>query len=146
MEYCQGGSLSDMMISRQCTFPEDQIRQILGQVLEGLRCLHQRKIIHRDIKASNLLIKDGIVKIADFGVSLQNESTISESKFSKIGSPFWMSPEILSQSLYTEKTDVWALGITAIELAEGQPPYSHQHPFRAIYSIQTHPPKGLLSP
>lgn len=54
-----------------------------------------------------------------------------------------MSPEILSQSVYTIKADIWALGITAIELAEGEPPYSHQHPFRAIYSIQTHPPQGL---
>jgi serine/threonine kinase 4 len=57
-----------------------------------------------------------------------------------------MSPEVLSDSIYNEKTDIWALGITAIELAEGEPPFSHQHPFRAIYSIQTHPPQGLTHP
>ncbi len=147
LDYCEEGSLADIMKTRKSTFAEEDIADILGQVVEGLHFLHKRNIVHRDIKASNLLVKKGVVKIADFGVSSQCEgTTISEPKFSRIGSPFWMSPEILSESLYSSKADIWALGITAIELAEGQPPYSHQHPFRAIYSIQTHPPQGLQKP
>ena len=64
-------------------------------------------------------MNQGVVKISDFGVSILNEGNLTESKFSRIGSPFWMSPEVLSQSIYTNKTDIWALGITMIELAEG---------------------------
>ena len=113
----------------------------MRQVLEGLCYLHENSIVHRDIKASNLLYHHGMVKIADFGVSfIKNMDKLLESKFNRIGSPYWMSPAVLSDSIYNEKTDIWALGITAIELAEGEPPFSHQHPFRAIYSIQTHPP------
>jgi serine/threonine kinase 4 len=114
----------------------------MRQVIEGLIYLHSKNIVHRDIKASNLLYQNGVVKIADFGVSIFNkEKNKTEGSYSRIGSPYWMSPEVLSDSIYNEKTDIWALGITAIELAEGEPPFSHQHPFRAIYSIQTHPPQ-----
>ena len=115
---------------------------IINQVLQGLQYLHSKNIVHRDIKAGNLLFCNGEVKIADFGVALWagSQENVNESKFNRIGSPFWMSPEALSQSIYSFATDIWALGITAIELSEGEPPYSHQHPFRAIYTIQTHPP------
>lgn len=101
MEYCPEGSLADIMRNRKEVFKENNISQIMGQVLEGLEFLHQRNIVHRDIKASNLLMKDGVVKIADFGVSLQTLGKFAEAKLSRIGSPFWMSPEILSHSLYT---------------------------------------------
>jgi serine/threonine protein kinase len=72
MEYCPDGSLADIMRNKKQVFEEKDISQIMGQILEGLHFLHQRNIVHRDIKASNLLMKDGVIKIADFGVSLQN--------------------------------------------------------------------------
>lgn len=72
MEYCSDGSLADIMRNKKQVFEEKEISQIMGQLLEGLQFLHQRNIVHRDIKASNLLMKDGVIKIADFGVSLQN--------------------------------------------------------------------------
>lgn len=146
LEYCEGSSLADIMRLRKAPFSEQEIAAIMKQVLEGLAYLHQRNILHRDVKASNLLYQKGVVKVADFGISILEQNSLAESKFGRFGSPYWMSPEILANSIYNEKSDIWALGITAIELAEGEPPYSHQHPFRAIYSIQTHPPQGLSKP
>jgi serine/threonine protein kinase len=105
------------MRKRQATFPEEYIANIMIQVLGGLAYLHGKKIVHRDIKAGNLLYRNGTVKISDFGVAMMKESDKNDSKYSRIGSPFWMSPEILSQSTYSDKADIWALGITAIELA-----------------------------
>lgn len=103
--------------------------------LECLNYLHTNKLIHRDIKAANLLIDWlGIVKIADFGVSTQLQSTFGY-KDSVIGTPFWMSPEVISHSKYTSKTDIWSLGITCIELAEKEPPYSKFHPILAMWKI-----------
>jgi serine/threonine kinase 4 len=145
LELCEGRSLADIMRERRAAFSEEEIAAILRQVIEGLSYLHRRGIVHRDVKASNLLYHRGVVKIADFGISVLAPQA-ADGKFGRFGSPYWMSPEILSHSLYSDKTDVWALGITAIELAEGEPPYSHQHPFRAIYSIQTHPPQSLTKP
>lgn len=81
-------------------------------------------MIHRDIKAGNILLtEDGKIKISDFGISTQLEYTLA-SKDSVIGTPFWMSPELLMRSKYTTKTDIWSLGITAIELAENEPPFA----------------------
>ena len=145
MEYCDGGSLADEMRRKKETLKEEQIRKIVRQVLEGMSYLHKQGIVHRDIKASNLLIDGGSTKIADFGVSFYEHSN-REDKHCKIGSPFWMSPESIKDSLYTSKLDIWALGVTVLELAEGVPPYAHQHPFRAIYSIQSHPPTGFKEP
>lgn len=97
--------------------------------------MHNSKKIHRDIKAGNILInKQGHVKLADFGVSAELLNTLGYIE-SFIGTPFWMSPEILSKSKYNKKTDIWSLGITAIEMAEGEPPYSNLSPFKAIIEI-----------
>lgn len=103
--------------------------------------------MHRDIKAANLLLRSSQIKIGDFGVATDsNQANSVLSKHTRIGSPFWMSPETLSMNIVSEKADIWALGITAIELAEGEPPYSHQHPYRAIFSIQSNPPNSLHAP
>ena len=146
MDFCLHGSLADIMHRRKRAFTETEIRFILKQILTALAYLHEKRILHRDIKAANILVDgSGGVKVADFGVStLLNHTKMGNN--TRTGSPFWMSPELLSNSSYSFQTDIWSLGITAIELAEGAPPYSHQHPYRAIFSIQSNPPQSLSCP
>lgn len=103
-------------------------------------------MIHRDIKADNILLNEkGETKLADFGVSAKLLSTYG-SKESVIGTPFWMSPEILGKNKYTNKTDIWSVGITAIEMAEQEPPYSKYYTWVAMKKIRENPPKGLTAP
>lgn len=146
LDYYELGSLSDVMLRERRTFSQQEIKSIIKQIVSALVYLHDKKVIHRDIKAANILVgSNGQIKVADFGVS----TLISHShgiRNTRTGSPLWMSPELLSNSHYSFKTDIWSLGITALELAEGVPPYSHQHPYRAIFSIQAHPPQSLTQP
>lgn len=103
--------------------------------MKGLEYLHDTKKIHRDIKAGNILLDHlGNVKLADFGVSAQLINTYSKKK-TTTGTPYWMSPEVLTNSEYNKKTDIWSLGITAIEMAEGDPPYAHINYMRAMFVI-----------
>jgi len=144
MEYCAVGSVIDLIRFLGEPFAnENLIASILHGALKGLEYLHRNKKIHRDIKAGNILLDHlGNVKIADFGVSAELLNTFSD-KDTVIGTPFWMSPEVISKSKYNKKTDIWSLGITAIEIAEGEPPYSHIHPIRAMFAIKNNPPQGL---
>lgn len=146
MEYCSAGSVADLIKITKRTLSEAQIASVCQAVLRGLEYLHDNKKIHRDIKAGNVLLDHkGVAKLADFGVSAQLKNTYSK-KNTVIGTPFWMSPEVISKSTYNKKTDIWSLGITAIEMAEGEPPYSHIHPVRAMFVIQKNPARGLTEP
>ncbi|OMJ92079.1 hypothetical protein SteCoe_5286 [Stentor coeruleus] len=146
MEYCSAGSVADLIKVTKRTLDEVQIASVCQAALRGLEYLHDNKKIHRDIKAGNVLLDHkGIAKLADFGVSAQLANTLSK-KDTVIGTPYWMSPEVISRSLYNKKTDIWSLGITAIEMAEGEPPYSHIHPVRAMFAIQKSPAQGLTEP
>ena len=146
IEYCEGGSILDLMHITKRKLTEEQISNIIRMVLKGLIYLHSQKKIHRDIKAGNILItKKGLIKLGDFGVSAQLMHSHSK-KISKIGTPYWMSPEVISQNNYDSKCDIWSLGITCIELAEGNPPYSHIRTFLVMKKIISNPPKGLTYP
>ena len=146
MEYCGAGSVKDILRLSKSTLSEETISALMYSVLHGLNYLHKNKLIHRDIKADNVLLTDdGEAKIADFGVSAKVLSTYG-SMDSVIGTPFWMSPEILSRKKYTSKTDIWSLGITAIEMAEGEPPYSKLHTWMAMQKIRDNPARGLSQP
>ena len=92
LEYCEGHSLADIMKARKTLYNEQEISTTIKQVIEGLSYLHKRGIVHRDIKASNLLYHKGVIKIADFGISLLNSEGVGESKLGRFGSPYWMSP------------------------------------------------------
>ncbi|XP_073814139.1 MAP4K3-like protein hppy isoform X8 [Musca autumnalis] len=135
MEYCGGGSLQDIY---QVTGPltEQQIAYMCRETLKGLEYLHSMGKMHRDIKGANILLTEyGDVKLADFGVSAQITATINKRK-SFIGTPYWMAPEVAAverKGGYNQLCDIWACGITAIELAELQPPMFDLHPMRALF-------------
>ncbi|KAH9388709.1 hypothetical protein TYRP_008053 [Tyrophagus putrescentiae] len=146
MEYCGGGSVSDIMRLRKKTLTEDEISTILKDTLMGLEYLHERRKIHRDIKAGNILLNnEGHAKLADFGVAGQLTDTMAK-RNTVIGTPFWMAPEVIQEIGYDCLADIWSLGITALEMAEGKPPYGDIHPMRAIFMIPTKPPPSFREP
>ncbi|XP_063848332.1 mitogen-activated protein kinase kinase kinase kinase 3-like isoform X3 [Scylla paramamosain] len=135
MEFCGGGSLQDIyhIIG---PLQERQIGYMCRETLRGLEYLHRMGKMHRDIKGANILLtENGDVKLADFGVSAQITATISKRK-SFIGTPYWMAPEVAAverKGGYNQLCDIWAVGVTAIELAELQPPMFDLHPMRALF-------------
>ena len=143
IEFCDSGSVSDLMKAVNSTLNEYQIASIIQMVLLGLNFLHEKKKIHRDIKCANILInRDGYAKLGDFGVSTTLATSLSR-RVSKAGSPYWMSPEVILRKKYNYKTDIWSLGITCIEMAEGDPPNTNIRYHQAINLIVKNPPTGL---
>ncbi|XP_026554554.1 mitogen-activated protein kinase kinase kinase kinase 5 isoform X1 [Pseudonaja textilis] len=146
MEYCGGGSLQDIY---HVTGPlsELQIAYVCRETLQGLAYLHMKGKMHRDIKGANILLTDhGDIKLADFGVAAKITATIAKRK-SFIGTPYWMAPEVAAVEKnggYNQLCDIWAVGITAIELGELQPPMFDLHPMRALFLMSKsnfQPPK-----
>ena len=135
MEFMDGGSLTDMIAV--CKMTEPQIAAVCKQCLKGLAEIHNRNRIHRDIKSDNILISmTGEVKLADFGYAAQLTET-NASRTSVVGTPYWMAPELIRSMNYTTSVDIWSLGILAIEMAEGEPPYIEYPPLRALFLIAT---------
>ncbi|NWW38744.1 TNIK kinase, partial [Panurus biarmicus] len=155
MEYCGAGSVTDLVKKTKGNcFKEDWIAYICREVLRGLAHLHAHHVIHRDIKGQNVLLTENAeVKLVDFGVSAQLNRTIGR-RNTFIGTPYWMAPEVIAceenpDSTYDYRSDLWSLGITAIEMAEGAPhklfALCDMHPMRALFLIPRNPPPKLKS-
>lgn len=146
LEHFEAGSVHDVMKMAQVKMPEDFIFDIVTQTLLALEFLKSRRVVHRDIKAGNiLLLTNGISKLCDFGVSrlFKRGETFTKTI---IGTPYWMAPEIVEQSGYAYNCDVWSLGITMIEMKDGGPPLSKIAAIRAMYVAQRRPPPTFLRP
>ncbi|XP_013370798.1 PREDICTED: myosin-IIIa [Chinchilla lanigera] len=154
LELCNGGAVTDLVkgfLKRGERMREPIIAYILHEALMGLQHLHNNKTIHRDVKGNNILLTtEGGVKLVDFGVSAQLTSTRLRRNTS-VGTPFWMAPEVIAceqqlDTTYDARCDTWSLGITAIELGDGDPPLAELHPMRALFKIPRNPPPQLRQP
>lgn len=149
MEYCGGGSITDLSRKLQPKrLPEPVFKFVIRETLKALEHLHNAGIVHRDIKGQNILMTDtGQVRLIDFGVSAQMAAKQTK-RNTFIGTPYWMAPEVIAtdnqaDAWYDQRSDVWSMGITAIEIAEGEPPLSDLHPMRALFLIPKNKPSQL---
>ncbi|ODV92446.1 hypothetical protein CANCADRAFT_20474, partial [Tortispora caseinolytica NRRL Y-17796] len=142
MDYCAGGSVRSLM--QAGPIDEQYTAVIMRETLAALHFVHKAGVIHRDIKAANILISnEGQVQLCDFGVAAQ----LASSKFKRstfVGTPYWMAPEVITEGAsYNSKADIWSLGITVYEIATGNPPFAEVEAMRAIFLIPRSPPARL---
>ncbi|CAI5454732.1 unnamed protein product [Caenorhabditis angaria] len=148
LEFCGGGAVDNLMLELEKPLNEVQVKYIAFHVLDALKYIHEQNVIHRDLKAGNILLtNDAQVRLADFGVSanLKNER---EKRDTFIGTPYWMAPEVMMCETFKDQpydciSDIWSFGITLIEMVLGEPPHSEVSPMRVLIKVQKSPPPTL---
>ncbi|NXJ63720.1 M3K19 kinase, partial [Rostratula benghalensis] len=149
MEFVPGGSISSI-ISRFGPLPEIVLWKYTKQILQGVAYLHDNCVVHRDIKGNNvMLMPNGVVKLIDFGCArrlawVSLSGTQSEMLKSVHGTPYWMAPEVINESGYGRKSDIWSVGCTVFEMATGKPPLASMDRIAAMFYIGAH--RGLMPP
>ena len=144
MEYLEGGALTDLVT--KVRIAEEQIATVCKMCLKALAYLHSQGVIHRDIKSDSILLAvDGNVKLSDFGFCAQVNEELPKRR-SLVGTPYWMSPELISRLPYGPEVDIWSLGIMVIEMVDGEPPFFNEPPLQAMRRIRDHPPPQLRNP
>ncbi|NXK10250.1 M3K19 kinase, partial [Herpetotheres cachinnans] len=147
MEFVPGGSISSI-INRFGPLPEIVLCKYTKQILQGVAYLHDNCVVHRDIKGNNvMLMPNGIVKLIDFGCArrlawVSLSGTQSEMLKSVHGTPYWMAPEVINESGYGRKSDIWSVGCTVFEMATGKPPLASMDRIAAMFYIGAH--RGLM--
>lgn len=151
LEFCAGGAVDDIMLELAKPLTEPQICYVTHYVVRALEYLHANLVIHRDLKAGNILLtNDGTVKLADFGVSAMMKDR-NERRHSFVGTPYWMAPEVMvcetfKDQPYDCRADVWSLGITCIEMAQQDPPNHQYSAMRVVIKVQKSEPPTLDEP
>jgi myosin III len=160
LEYCEYGSMIDIvkaLHSQKRSLEERHVAYIIRELTRALVHLHDHNVMHRDVRGANILLnKSGEIKLADYGLSRDFGKT-NNKRYTSIGSPHWMSPEMVKgdpnkrkvqqtddDAGYDNRCDVWAIGITALEIAEGRVPFEHLHPARVLFQIVKNPPPTLF--
>lgn len=148
MEYMPGGSIKDQL-KAYGALTENVTRKYTRQILEGVHYLHSNMIVHRDIKGANILRDStGNVKLGDFGASkrLQTICLSGTGMKSVTGTPYWMSPEVISGEGYGRKADIWSVACTVVEMLTEKPPWAEFEAMAAIFKIATQPTNPKLPP
>jgi len=144
LEFCNGGDLSNKLVNSGGILSEEEVLPMFKQICEAMKQLYNSNIIHRDLKPANILMQDNIIKLTDFGFAREVFTGMNEAnEFTRLGTPIYMSPQILNSIPFSSKTDIWSLGILIYEMLFGKTPWAGNTPQDLLKNILKSPLKFM---